>query len=140
MIVSADQILEYIPQRSPMVMVDGILDYEEKSIQTTFQIKPDNIFVEDGLFTESGLMENMAQSAASKLGYACKLSGESVPLGFIGAISNVKVFNLPKVGHSIRTTISFNHTIFNVSLINAQVFFENSLLCQCEMKIVIDNS
>jgi hypothetical protein len=84
-------------------------------------------------------MENMAQSAASKMGYACKLSGKSVPLGFIGAISKVKIFDHPKVGNSIRTMISFNHTIFNVSLINAKVYMENNLICQCEMKIVIDN-
>jgi len=139
MIVPAEHILDYIPQRPPIVMVDEILEYNEKTILTSFQIKADNIFVEDGIFTESGLMENMAQSAASKVGYACKKSGEEVSLGFIGAISKVKVYDLPKVGAYIKTKIIFDKTVFNVSLINAQVYFENNLICQCEMKIVIDN-
>ena len=139
MIVSVEHIQDYIPQRPPIVMVDEILEFDEKTILTSFHIKADNIFVEDGIFTESGLMENMAQSAASKVGYACKMSGKEVSLGFIGAISKVKIHDLPKVGAYIKTKIIFERTVFNVSLINAMVYFENSLVCECKMKIVVDN-
>jgi len=139
MIVSAEHIQDYIPQRPPIVMVDEILEYDEKTRLTAFHIKANNLFIEDGIFTESGLMENMAQSAASKVGYACKMSGKEVSLGFIGAISKVKIHDLPKVGAYIKTKIIFDKTVFNVSLINAKVYFENNLICQCEMKIVIDN-
>ena len=54
-----------IPQKPPMVMVDKLIFAEEKKVVTSFLIRRDNIFCSDGVFTEAGLIENMAQTAAA---------------------------------------------------------------------------
>lgn len=133
-----DNIKEYIPQREPIIMVDKISQVEEDWVETTFLVQEDNLFLEDGELTESGLMENMAQSAASKVGFEYKEKNEKVPLGFIGAISKVNMHFRPKLNSTLKTKIIFDKTVFNVSLIKAEVRVANKLACDCQMKIVVD--
>lgn len=132
-------IKEFIPQREPIIMVDEILECKAEWVDTKFLIKEDNLFIEDGELTESGLMENMAQSAASKVGYECKLNNEPVPLGFIGAISKVNMIFRPKVNDILITKVIFDKTVFNVSLIKAIVSVNEKVACECQMKIVVEN-
>ena len=66
---STTNILSYIPQRPPFVMVDEIIDSGEKKTCSKFLIKEDNIFVENGFLKEPGLVENIAQTAAARAGY-----------------------------------------------------------------------
>ncbi|MEO8117090.1 MAG: hypothetical protein ABI653_05520 [Bacteroidota bacterium] len=62
-------ILKLIPQRPPFVMVDHLINADEKTAETSFLILPENLLVENGFLSEAGLMENMAQTAAAKAGY-----------------------------------------------------------------------
>jgi 3-hydroxymyristoyl/3-hydroxydecanoyl-(acyl carrier protein) dehydratase len=39
---------ELLPQQEPFVMVDTLTFFDEKETSTTFTIREDNIFVEDG--------------------------------------------------------------------------------------------
>ena len=55
--------LEYIPQRDPFFMIDDVVFAEGNITRTTLAIKDDNLFVSGGLFSEPGLIENMAQTA-----------------------------------------------------------------------------
>ena len=48
-----------------MLMVDLILEMDDEKVETVFEIKTDNIFLENDFFTESGLVENMAQTCSS---------------------------------------------------------------------------
>ena len=137
MTVDQSHITEYIPQRPPVVMVDEIVAVDEKRVITTFEVTAGNLFVENGQFTESGLLENIAQSAAAQVGYLCKINDEPVPVGFIGAISKVKIYRRPESGAKLRTFIDFEQTVFNVSMISGKVFEGEKLLCECRMKIVI---
>ena len=61
-------ILKYLPHRAPMQMVDTITLINDISIVTCFQIKEDCIFLYEGHFTESGLIENMAQTCSAIVG------------------------------------------------------------------------
>ena len=62
-------ILDLIPQRPPFVMVDELLHYDPILSNTRFLIKESNILVENGLLSECGVIENMAQSCAARIGY-----------------------------------------------------------------------
>ncbi len=130
---------ELIPQRQPIIMVDTILSHDEKQITSCFFIKPENIFVENGCFTESGLLENIAQTAASKVGLVAKSKNERIPLGFIGAITKVLVHAFPKVGETIKTEVVILQEVFNITLISAKSFSENNLLIECQMKIALES-
>jgi predicted hotdog family 3-hydroxylacyl-ACP dehydratase len=139
MIVAKDQIQSLIPQRPPFVMIDELIYTDEKVTRTRLQVSGDNIFVENGLFREAGLLENIAQTAATRSGYSSSNQGEPVKVGYIGAVKNFEVFDLPKIADVLETAISISNQVFDVTVINGSVTCNNKLLAQCEMKIFIIN-
>ena len=64
-----DNILDLIPQRAPIVMVDEFLGIEDSVSRTRFTVTQDNIFVDNNKLSECGLIEHIAQSAAARVGY-----------------------------------------------------------------------
>src|SRR6185312_2754446 len=132
-------ILPFIPQRAPFVMVDGLISVQETNARTKFQVRKDNIFVKNGLLTEPALIENIAQTAAARMGYICHEKNEPVPVGFIGAVQNLEIFALPAEGDTIETEIVIKNQVFDVTLINGKVFNGSTLMAQCDMKIFIQS-
>ena len=128
-------ITSFIPQRPPFVMVDEVLLAEKAISKTSFLVREENIFTKDGVFTEPGLVENMAQTAAAGTGYRYYHSGEAVPVGFIGAIKNLKINLLPRVGDVLYTEIEVTHTVMSVHVVVAKVIVNGAIAASCEMKI-----
>lgn len=137
MILEGDQILEIIPQRPPIVMVDKLIAIEENKTVTGLTIQPDNIFVMDGIFCEPGIIENIAQSAAVGVGYLCRSKQEEVPTGFIGAIKNLVIHFLPEVYSDLTTEVTVEYQVMDATLIRGCVFFQGKLVAECEMKIFL---
>jgi len=106
---NSHNILSYIPQRTPFVMVDEILEVSETSTRSKFLIRPENIFIEKGYFKEPGLVENIAQTAAARAGYIAHTENKPVRVGYIGAIKNLQVFFFPKTGDELITEIIIEH-------------------------------
>lgn len=129
-----------IPQKPPFVMVDHILHSDDITTQTSFCIQEDNIFVEDGCFVEAGLLENIAQTAAARLGYESSRQGTGVPLGFIGAVKNFEVMKLPAVQSEIHTEVMIVTQVFDVTLVRGTVSLNQEVIAVCEMKIVIQKN
>lgn len=127
-----------IPQQPPFVMIDRLVHFDQVFTRTEFKIKPDSLFVENGLLLEAGLLENIAQTCAARLGYINKiiLNGE-VRLGFIGALKALSVNNLPQVNSKLETTIEVVNEVFNITLVNATILCNGEVLVTCEMKISI---
>jgi predicted hotdog family 3-hydroxylacyl-ACP dehydratase len=138
MLVQGDQILQLIPQRPPMVMVDKLISIEEKTTTAGLTVLPENIFVMDGLFREPGLIEHIAQSAALGVGYYYRSRNEEVPTGFIGAIKNLVINFLPEAHCELITEITVEHEVLNATLIRGKVFLKEKLVAECEMKIFLN--
>ncbi len=137
MIAQGEEVLKLIPQRPPIVMVDTLISAADKKTVSGFTIKEDNIFVENHIFQEPGIIENIAQSAAMGVGYVCSINNQKVPLGFIGAIKNLQIFSLPAVNSEIRTEIQVDYEVFEATLITGKVFCNEVLIAQAEMKIFL---
>jgi predicted hotdog family 3-hydroxylacyl-ACP dehydratase len=137
-IICKDQILELIPQKPPFVMVDSLYEYTKLTGITGFHIPKDNILVEDGFFSEPGLIEHMAQSMSLHRGYQGFLAGLNKPkTGFIGLIKSVEIFELPEVGTRLKTYVEILHEIMNVTSVSAKTQnFEGKLIAVSEMKTV----
>lgn len=135
------EILSLIPQRPPFVMIDSFFaqSVHEKGGTSALKITEANIFVENGLLTEPGLIENIAQTAAARIGYICKTENKPVPLGYIGAVQKLEISGLPKIDEEIKTEIQIINEVFNVTIIGGKITCEGKLLVQCEMKIFISN-
>ena len=91
---------ELLPQRPPFVMIDRLVSCDAVFAVTELLIRKDNIFVEDDRLTSSGLVENIAQSCAARIGYINLNNGGTVKIGVIGSISNLNIARTPKVGEN----------------------------------------
>ncbi len=131
-------ILQYIPQRPPFVMVDGIVESTGETTLSTFVVKADNIFVENGLLKEPGLVENIAQTAAARAGYTAVTENKPVTVGYIGAISNLEIIDFPACGDELITAITVENQIFDVSLIAGKITCKGNIIAHCNMKIFIN--
>jgi len=130
-------IIRYIPHRQPIVMVDTLVAVREKITETSFLVKEGTLFVEDGVLQEAGLIENIAQTAAAGVGYTCAVNNIEVPIGFIGAVKNLTIDYLPKVGELLHTRVEVLEEIFDMSLIKGESFVGDKSVLVCEMKIVL---
>jgi len=129
-------ILELLPQKPPFVMVDLLLSITQQVSVTRLTLKEDNLFCENGELCDTGLMENVAQSCAARIGYVNKIiEGDTVKIGVIGAIRDFVVEELPKVGEVIDTEIVVLEEVFNMTLVEAKVRIEDRVVASCKMKI-----
>jgi 3-hydroxymyristoyl/3-hydroxydecanoyl-(acyl carrier protein) dehydratase len=136
--ITVDNIEMFLPQKPPFVMIDKLLSCSETATTTGFSIKEDNIFVEQGIFKEPGLVENIAQTAAARAGYISKTENKPVLVGYIGSVNNLQVFSLPVAGDELITEITIENQIFAVTLISGKITCNGQLVAQCKMKIFIN--
>ncbi|MCQ2959301.1 MAG: pseudouridylate synthase [Bacteroidales bacterium] len=133
-------ILELLPQRPPFVMVDKLTTIEEKTATSQFEVKSDNIMLGDnGKLSAGGLIENMAQTCAARIGYVSRfLESQKVKIGVIGSIKNLVIHSYPAVGETITTTVEETFSgLMNMTLLNAKVECAGSLLAECEIKVAL---
>lgn len=136
-IIHGEGILGLIPQRPPIVMVDSFFGIEENCSYSGLTITSDNIFCEAGKLQEPGVIEHIAQSAAARIGFIYTRQGAQVPLGFIGSVDKLKIYNLPEVGIKLFTEITVVQEVFDITLVSAQVKAGEELIAECRMKIFI---
>jgi 3-hydroxymyristoyl/3-hydroxydecanoyl-(acyl carrier protein) dehydratase len=130
---------EYIPQKSPFVMVDKLIYVDENTSHGSFRIPEKNIFVKSGYYTTSGLVESMAQTAAAGTGYLCRMKNKEVPIGYIGAVQKLEVNEWPPANEEINMEITLLTNILQVSLVAGTVKFRGKIVASCEMKIFVNN-
>ncbi|MCC7029603.1 MAG: 3-hydroxyacyl-ACP dehydratase [Chitinophagaceae bacterium] len=112
----------------------------ETKIETTFKVNPDNPLVCDGFFTEGGMIENMAQSAAAGTGYYFSQQQKDIPIGYIGAVKNVKISRLPASAEVIRTELITLNRIGDATIVAGKIFSGKELLGCCELTIFVQPS
>jgi len=137
MLVNREDIIRYIPQRWPMVMIHDLMEVSETHAITGFEILADNIFIRNGSLAEPGLVENIAQTAAVQVGYICMQKDVPVPIGYIAAVKDLKIFNLPIEKTSITTTVTVKNQVLDITLVEGKIEQDNQVLCSCEMRIFV---
>jgi len=135
--ITGKKLLELIPQAEPFVMIDTLLHSDNQSTKTRFTITGNNVLCRNGIFTEAGLIENMAQTAAAGAGYSARQNKTEVKTGFIGAIKNLEISKLPEISQTIETEIIQTYQLENVSIISAKVELNKQIIAKCEMKIFL---
>ena len=133
-----DAITELIPQRPPIVMIDELVKSDDASTTTRLEVRGDNIFCEEGFLAEPGMIENIAQTAAARMGHFAKSTGTEVPIGFIAAVSSLSIKARPRVGETIETTVSVVNEVIGITIIEGTVSLNGEEIARCEMKIFID--
>ena len=131
---------ELLPQQPPFVMVDKLLHFDERVTTTAFEVRADNIFVDDGILNACALAENIAQTCATRLGFVNKyILKRAIQLGFIGSIRNMVVLRTPIVGEQLTTTITVREEIMGLTLVDATIIIGNETIVTGEMKIALSD-
>ncbi len=138
--LSKIDIHELLPQQEPFIMVGKLVSFDMGKTVTQTLIEDKNIFVESGVFTASGIIENIAQTCATRIGYINKyILKKGIQLGFIGAIRNLKLHRCPKVGELVVTTIITEEEVFGMTLVSATVKVSDELIAESSMKIAVSD-
>lgn len=131
---------QVLPQQDPFVMIGTLTHFEMTTSTTETLIKEDNIFVDNGRFSASGMMENIAQTCAARVGFYNKfILHKDVQVGFIGAIRNYVVNSLPEVGSVISTKVDILEEVFGMTLANAEVSCGDAVVATAEIKLSVRN-
>lgn len=126
-----------LPQKFPFVMVDVMYSYTETSLISGLTIQNDNIFTENNIFLEAGLIEHMAQSVALHTGYQFFLKNETAPTGYIGSIKEIEIKKLPEINDSIQSEVTILQEFAGITLVNIVTKLNNEEIANGQMKTVL---
>ena len=129
-----------LPQRTPFVFVDRLLHYDPQLTRTSFRIPEEGVFVQDGCFRTAGLVENMAQSSAARIGYIARyILHVPVTIGFIGSVRKLKVYRNPRYGELLETSVLLREDIFGITLTDVEVRCGGELIASASLKTALSD-
>ena len=127
-------------------MVTRLVHIDDASVHTQFVISEDCVFVKNEMLSETGLIENAAQTCSAIVGQSYfdkdDLQGEGNTLvGYISAIKKVEIFGLPKQGEVIVTKASlisrFDTGTVTICSIECSTFNNDELIVGCTLNFLI---
>jgi len=130
-------VLDVIPQRAPIVMIDALQYADVTKTISTFEIKDTCVFCNKGFLSESGMIENIAQTGAAGFGYLDKQQNKAISLGFIASIKNIEIQKLPPVGSVITTEVIAQEPVMGFNIILGKIILNDSIIASCEMRIFV---
>lgn len=140
-------IQHFLPHREPMLMVDSLTHINENEVSTFFEIKNENLFVQDGKLNESGLIENAAQTCSGIVAKSYffddkNQAKENVKvIGFISGIKTLDVYGFPPVGSTItcksKLESQFNSTEYIICTMKCSTFQGDKLLFEAVINLFI---
>jgi len=129
-----------LPQQEPFVMVGRLVSFGLESSTTETVIDENNIFVDDGFFSPCGMMENIAQTCAARIGFYNKyILGRDVQIGYIGAIRDYEIRGKARVGALVSTTVDVLEEVFGMTLAEAVVRCAGEIIATCQVKLAVKN-
>jgi predicted hotdog family 3-hydroxylacyl-ACP dehydratase len=131
---------ELLPQRPPFVMIDRLRDVTDTTTETELTVREDNLFYQGGVLREAGIIENIAQTCAARLGYVSLVNHRPVAVGFIGAMRDLRIVRLPEKGEMLLTQISILGEVMGMTLVEATVRCGGDVIAEGQMKIAIDKA
>ncbi len=134
-------IADLLPQRKPFVMVSSLLSCSYKRTVTRFLIQEDNVFAEDGKLVPEGLVENIAQTCAARIGFINKyILHKPVSVGYVCALKDFKVLEAPAVGETIETEINLKGEFGTMLMVDAVTRSEGNMVAEGSMVIALDET
>ena len=127
---------DFLPHRAPFLLVDRLLECDQHFCRTDFAVPSEHPMVRGGRLGEGGIMENIAQTCATHIGYLSRHL--PIRIGVVASVRNMEIISLPKVGARLETMVEEQgEPIFSVSIYVAKVFSEGTLVAQGEMRVVL---
>ena len=129
---------ELLPQQDPFVLVDRLVSIDDCITVTETQVRPDFPFLEDGVLQAEGMIENIAQTCAVRIGYVNKyLLHRDIEVGYIGQLTKTQVIALPHVGDVLHTTVTVTEQVWGMTLAHAIIERDGETLIEGDIKIAL---
>ena len=128
-----------IPQRPPFMMVDRILSCDDTDAVTELLVRQDNILLDDSKLSSAGIVENMAQSCAARMGCVNLLHNRPIKLGFIGEIKNLKIYRQPLLDECLTTEVHILMDVFDMTLASVCTKVGEEIIAEARMKLASTN-
>lgn len=119
-------------------MVGRLMRVDKQTTVSQTLIADDCIMVDDGYLSAMGIIENMAQTCAARIGYVNRYaSGQEVRVGFIGAIRDLHIHRLPATGSILVTEVTVMDEVFGMTLVEARSHADGHPVATGTMKIAL---
>ena len=138
MLYDKKQLERLIPQRAPILMLDGIEAIEGETIHSVLTIAPDNFFLVGETLQEMALIEHQAQTASALAGHKALATTDTAPIGMIGEVKNFVMQRLPKVGETLHTSVTFLDELGGITLIKCTTLCQGEPVAETKMKIFVE--
>jgi predicted hotdog family 3-hydroxylacyl-ACP dehydratase len=91
---------------APMILIDRVEAYDDRTVQSSVEITPDSPFLANDTVPAYVSVEYMAQSIAAYSGIKARSSGEEVKIGYLASIRKID-FNAPHfvIGDKLNITV-----------------------------------
>ncbi len=140
MLISKKSTLDLLPQKTPFVLVDQLMDYGTDFCTSIFKIPQEHVLIENNAVSSGLIIENIAQTAALHLGYTYHLSDKQPPIGFIAEIKDLHIIELPKIDDQIKTEIKIMHEVFNCLIVSGEILHDGHIIAYCTLKVFLNTT
>ncbi len=109
-----------LPQQEPFRFVDGMLSFSMDRIVTSFVVRGDGPLDREGCLTPEGMVENMAQTCAARIGFISKyILHEPVSIGYLVSVRKLEVTGKAATGSRLETTVEIEQEVGPMSRADA---------------------
>jgi len=137
MIAEGSALAKLLPQQAPFVMIGQLLTADAQRTVSRFLVDSSSVLFNDGVFSEAGLIENIAQTAAAGVGYHYQQEQQAAPIGYIAAVKDLRIARLPTAGDELTTEVKIKNQVLDFTIVQGSVRVGEELVAECEMRIFL---
>ncbi|MDR0735069.1 MAG: hypothetical protein LBG16_05260 [Elusimicrobiota bacterium] len=124
--------------KPPMLLVDKISGSGENWAETSFKIKPDNIFLDEaGCLRREALAEVMAQTLAAFNAFKAAKGGHGGQKGFLVGLKDVSFFSDAFAGDDLRCRVEIVDFLSQTYIARGNVYRDAQKLAAGEIRIFV---
>jgi len=139
-------IKKFLPHRPPFLLVTDMPFIDDDSVITEFEITDDCIFISDNQLSESGIIENAAQTSSAIVGQSYyqvddfEATSNNL-IGYISAIKKAVIHQLPAVGDTLvskaKLVSRYDSDELSICTIDCSSFRNDDLIVDCTLNFLI---
>jgi radical SAM protein with 4Fe4S-binding SPASM domain len=129
-------VAEIIPQKSPMRVVDTLVQVGERSGKVSVTVSPEMPFIkDDGVLDEAAYFEMMAQSIAALNSFKGLGTSECSSEGYLVGAQALEILGTARVGDTLSVSVFKDARFGKFAVVKARVSRGSTVLARGEIKI-----
>jgi predicted hotdog family 3-hydroxylacyl-ACP dehydratase len=118
-----------IPHRSPVLLIDRLIQFENLSGIVESVIRDDNVFLkENGELEQCAMMELIAQSFAVVKGYSDLINGKPIGMGFLVGVKDMKFMGSARKRETLHIAIEVTGETGDFALAEGKVRYGDDVI------------